>query len=118
MKLNRIEFAKLKIYEYVDQLFTCICDLCRKDFEEFVNTQSHGLEKQELIVLLYELFSDYKLVAKSETRGLFTPSLEEIESALEEENDFEQRSKNTYYGLTSGAVEEYSELKRKNCENA
>ena len=62
-------------------------------------------------MLLNELFEAHMLVAKSEKRGLFTPTLTEIEFALEEEKDLTHISSNTVYGLTTGAMELYSELK-------
>lgn len=111
--MDRFEFATLKIYEYVDVLFTEIADLLHPEIEMLMNSESHGLEKQELIVLLYGLFQSGKLVAKRDGIGLFTPTLGDIESALNEEKDLMFKSKNTFYGLTSGAIEEYRELKDK-----
>ncbi len=65
--MDRIEFATLKIYQYVDELFTAISDLLHP----------------------------------------------EIESALNEKSDLMHKSKHTFYGLTSGAIEEYRELQSK-----
>ncbi|MDG5899581.1 hypothetical protein E2650_06645 [Shewanella xiamenensis] len=112
-RMDRVEFATLKIYEYVDDLFTCISDLVRTDIEELMNNSSHGLSRDELVMLLYSLFQGQKLVAKTESRGFFTPTYDEIERALNEENDHMHHSNNTYYGLTSGAMEQYRELKQK-----
>ena len=111
--MDKVEFATLKIYEYVDDLFTCISDLVREDIEELMNNSSHKLSREELVILLYSLFQAQKLVAKTEKRGFFTPTYDEIEMALDEENDLMHHSNNTYYGLTSGAIEEYRELKEK-----
>ncbi|NEV65403.1 hypothetical protein [Thiorhodococcus minor] len=86
-------------------------DLLDPCIEELMNIPSHGLEKKELIVVLNELFSNHMLVALHGRRGLFTPTLQEIEDALEEEKDFLYESQNTFYGLTSGAVELFRELK-------
>lgn len=111
MEINRINFAKLQIFKYADTLFICLCELANPNLEESLNMPSHGLSKDELVVLLYELFSKHMLVAKTEERGLFTPTFKEIESALKEENDISYRSKNTFYGITTGAMETYRELK-------
>jgi hypothetical protein len=110
MEDNRINFAKYQIYKYVDELFVCLSELIRDDLDELMNRPSHKLSEKELIILLYELFSESKLVAKTEQRGFFTPTLEEIESALKEEKDFMWISKNTFYGITTGAMEELREL--------
>ncbi len=108
---NRVNFAKHQIFCYVEDIFTCISDLLNPRIEELMNMRSHGLEKKELIIVLNELFSSHMLVALRSNRGLFTPTLEEIENALEEEKDFLYESQNTFYGLTSGAVELFCELK-------
>lgn len=112
MEDNRINFAKYQIYKYAETLFICLCDLASDDLEEAMNRPSHGLSKNELVILLNELFSNHKLVAKIEERGFFTPTLEEIESALKENNDNMWASKNTFYGVTSGATEELRALEQ------
>jgi hypothetical protein len=110
MEQNRINFAKYQIYKYAEELFICLSELVRDDIEEAMNRSSHNLTKDELVILLYELFSEYKLVAKTDKRGFFTPNLEEIVQALKEENDFMWKSTNTFYGLTTGATEEFRAL--------
>lgn len=110
MEQNRINFAKYQIYKYVEELFICLSELVSDDIEEAMNRSSHNLSTDELIILLYELFSEHKLVAKSDKRGFFTPTLEEIEQALKEDNDLLWKSKNTFYGLTTGATEEFRGL--------
>lgn len=112
MELNRINFAKLQLFRYVDELFVRLCDLVSPQIEEAMNMPSHGLDRQELIVLLYQLFKACMLVAMREDRNLFTPTLEEIEAALEEKPDLLWKSSNTFYGMTTTAHERFRELKR------
>ncbi len=112
MEDNRINFAKYQIYKYVDDLFVCISDLVRDDLDELMNMPSHGLSEKELEILLYELFSEFRLVAMKHKKGLFTPTLNEIEEALKEEKDFMSISKNTFYGITTGAIEEFRALEQ------
>ena len=107
---NRINFAKYMIFRYVEEMFTCICDLINPEIDQLMNMDSHGLKKQELIIVLNELFSNHMLVAMNQSRGLFTPTLEEIENALKEKKDNLYLSENTFYGFTTGAMEFYHEL--------
>lgn len=107
---NRINFAKYMIFCYVEEMFTCICDLINPNIGELMNMDSHGLNKEELIVVLNELFSNHMLVAMNQRRGLFTPTLEEIENTLKEKKDHLYLSENTFYGFTTGAMEFYHEL--------
>ncbi|MCU7884660.1 MAG: hypothetical protein KZQ82_10730 [Candidatus Thiodiazotropha sp. (ex Lucinoma annulata)] len=93
MEENRIKFAKYQIYNYVNELFICLCELISEHLEENMNKPSHGLSEKELVILLYELFSEYKLVAQNGKRGFFTPTLEEIENALKEKKDLMYISK-------------------------
>ena len=72
---NRVNFAKYQIFRYVEDIFTCICDLLNPNLEELMNIPPHGLEKNELIIVLNELFSSHMLVALHSSRGLFTPTL-------------------------------------------
>jgi len=109
---NRINFGKLQILRYVETLFTCICDLVHPEIEVLMNMRRHGLARDELMVVLHEMFESHLLVAKKEGRGLYTPALGEIEAALSETNDFGHRSSNTFYGLTTGALELLTELKQ------
>jgi hypothetical protein len=39
-----------------------------------MNRSAYGLSEMELIILLSQLFSDRKLVAKNEKRGFFMPN--------------------------------------------
>jgi hypothetical protein len=57
------------------------------------------------------MFSSKKLVALTEGRGFFTPTLAEIEADLAEIRDCMHSSRNTYYGYTTGAMGEYRVLK-------
>ena len=111
MERNRINFAKLQLLRYVDFQFVQLRVLASPDIEEAMNMPNHGLERQELVILLYQMFDDHFLVAQSVDRGLFTPTLEEIQNALNEEPDFILNSSNTFYAMTSGASELYKELK-------
>jgi hypothetical protein len=108
---NRVNFAKLQIFRYVEDLYTAVSDLLNPKIELLMNMEGHGLGKEELVEILYEMFSTHMLVAKTEARGFFTPCLAEIQSALEEEKDSAFISNNTFYGLTTGAMEMYLELK-------
>ena len=110
MENNRINFAKYQILRYVDELFVCISDLLSPDIEEAMNMESHGLREDELKVVLFEMFSRHMLVALKKERGLFTPTLEEIEAALGEQNDALYKSENTFYALTTAGLELFREL--------
>ena len=110
MNKNRIDFAKYLLLSYVKDLFIEIAVLVSADLEEAINMPAHGLNQDELVVVLYEMFKEFRLVAMSETRDLFTPSLAEIESALKENIDLMFKSKSTFYGLTSAGFEQLSEL--------
>lgn len=111
MDRDRINFAKLQLLRYVDELFVCLSDLLDPEIEEAMNLPSHGLTRQELTVLLHELFEQHIFVAKRDDRGLFTPSLSEIEAAFDEKNDQLWKSSNTFYGMTTAAHELYKNLK-------
>lgn len=111
MERNRINFAKYQIFRYVEEMFTCISDLLNPEIEMLMNMESHGLREDELKVLLFQMFTEHMLVALKEDRGLFTPTLEEIEAALHEEKDLLYHSNNTFYGFTTGAIETFHELK-------
>ena len=76
-----------------------------------MNMESHGLNRDELVVVLYELFQSHMLVAMTHERGLFTPTLSEIENALDEVKVSINTSSNTFYGITTGCSELYQELK-------
>lgn len=108
---NRITFAQLQIYRHADELFVCLCDLLDPRIEEAMNIASHDLTEAELKVVLYEMFSEYRLVALKEGRGLFTSTLKEIEAALHEEKDYLYESANTFYSLTTGGIEQLRKLK-------
>jgi hypothetical protein len=57
------------------------------------------------------MFDSQNLVAYQEGRGYFSPTLSEIEAALNEPSAFSRRSKNTFYAYVSCASERYYELK-------
>ena len=105
MEEDRKNHAKYLIFRYAEELFTCVSDLLHPELEELMNLPSHGLSKDELIDVLFDLFSNHELVAARENRGLFTPTLEEIVKALDEPNDIKAKLSNTYYGITSAAIE-------------
>lgn len=108
MEKNRINFAKFQILRYVDEFFVALCSLTAPNIEESMNMPSHGLDNNELIIVLYQLLSDHLLVAMHKNRGLFTPTFDELNSALSE--TFDGISENTFYGMTSAAHELYREL--------
>jgi len=56
------------------------------------------------------MFDSAGLVAMRDGRGLFTPTLDELEAALAQE-DTGLHHDITYYGMTSVALEEYRELR-------
>lgn len=66
---NHINFAKYRIFCYVEVMFACIYALINPNIDELMNMDSHGLNKQELIIVLNELFSNYRLVAMHQNRG-------------------------------------------------
>ncbi|GEM_PF-5460397 len=109
MEKNRINFAKLQLLRYVDELFVAICSLTAPNIEEDMNMSTHGLDDKELTIILYHLFSEYFLVALHKNRGLFTPTLDELNKALIEPRD--SVSEHTFYGMTTAAHELYKELK-------
>ena len=111
MEKNRINFGRLQILCYVERMFTCLSDLLNPEIQGLMNMPSHGLKRDEFVVVLLEMFENHVLVAKREGRGLFTPTLEEIESALGESNDFTHKLSNTFYGLTSAAHEVLVDLR-------
>lgn len=110
MEKNRINFAKYQVFRYVEELFVCISDLLSPEIEIAMNMESHGLSEEELKILLFGMFSEHMLVALKKERGLFTPTLAEIEEALHEESDLLHKSENTFYSLTTGAMETFKEL--------
>ena len=48
------------------------------------NLPHHNLHEKELVTLLFKLFEEGNLVAKRDTVGYFTPTLEQIENAVNE----------------------------------
>ena len=113
---NKITRAKYLIYKYVENLLIEIRVLNSQNLSEELNLPSHNLSKEELIILLWQMFASGDLVAQTESRGYFSPSLLEIENALNEPSEFSLRHKNTYYGFISAAYENYQKLKE-NWEN-
>ena len=112
MEKNRINYAKFQILKYVEHWYIEVSILVAPDIEECLNKPSHGLTKRELIIILNELFESLELVAQSEHRGCFTPTLKELETALDESRELQERAGNTFYGMTSGANELFNELKQ------
>ena len=112
MEKNRINFGKYQIFRYVEELYVALSELLNPEIEIAMNMESHGLNEEELKIVLFELFSQHMLVAKSKSRGLFTPTLGEIEAALREESDHLYESENTFYGLTTGGLETFKALKQ------
>ena len=96
----------------------CVSDLINPDLEPLTNKQSHGLSRDELVPLLHGMFQDHVLVARKDGRGLFTPTLQELEEALREPHGRARKLSNTFYGLTSGANELLAELQRLYAEPA
>lgn len=111
MERNRLNFAKHQLLRYVEELFVRLCDLASPNIEESMNMPSHGLERRELEAVLYQMFSDRLLVALTDARGFFSPTLAEIEDALNEQPDLHFKSDNTFYGMTTGANELFKELR-------
>jgi hypothetical protein len=110
MERNRINYAKYQITRYVEEFYVGLELLISPDIEEKLNKPSHGLREEELVIVLKELFDDHSLVAVRNERGLFTPTLAEIEQVLSKpEESFEQFG-DTHYGITSGGVGLLKEL--------
>ena len=82
----------------------------RHGLDEIINQSGHGLTLDELTILLCEMFDSAGLVAMRDGRGLFTPTLDELEAALAQEDDSFHRAI-TNYGMTCACVEEYRELR-------
>lgn len=114
MEKDRIKYAKYMILRYVDTLFSPLSTLLSEELELITNLPSHGLKRDELVIVLYELFGNYSLVAMTQKRGLFTPTLAEIELALGEKRDDMYTSNNTFYGLTTSGLELLRELEKVN----
>ena len=112
MEMNRINFGKYQIFRYVEELFVAMPELLNPEIEIAMNMEPHGLNEEELKIVLFERFSQHMLVAKSKGRGLFTPTLGEIEVALHEKSDHLYESENTFYGLTTAGLETFKALKR------
>lgn len=98
---------------YAMELATQLRVLLSPDLELIVNDAGHGLERNELLTLLHEMFEAGTLVAYVEPRGYFTPSLEEIEAAVDEPKpglpDIDPRSL-TFYTVTTPSLERFREL--------
>jgi len=111
MKDKKNNFATYQIYSYVEELFTELAVLVSPEITNITNKPHHGLERGELDSLLNELFQKHHLVALQKNRGLFTPSVKEVEAALLEDRTIEKRIGNTFYGITTGALESFIHLK-------
>ena len=64
---------------YVDDWLVELRVLDSPELGQAMNQPSHNLRRRELVPLLYHLFEAGLLVAKTESRGYFTPTLVEIE---------------------------------------
>ena len=112
MPVNRIQRAEYLIYSYVTEFFVQLRVLVDPELDVALNEPAHGLSREEVVVLLHHMFESHKLVASRDTaRGLFTPTLEEIEAALNEDPDSCEHE--THYGLTTVGLERMRELKDK-----
>lgn len=107
-KLTRAEFL---IFKYVEDLLMELRALNSPNLAEYVNLPSHNLNETELIMLLQQMFELENLVAYKKGKGYFSPTLSEIEEAINESSAFSQRAENTFYGYISAASERYAELK-------
>lgn len=110
---NRYTRAEFLIYKYVQDCTIQIRLLVDPEIEEALNMPSHNLEKKELITLLYQMFENRLLVLEQEDRGYFSPTLKELELALEEpslcDSGFAPKNQ-TYYAFTSIATKHFREL--------
>ncbi len=110
---NRFTRAEYLIFKYVDDYGVPIRRLVDPDLSEALNLPGHGLSRGEVVALVYKMFEGHYLVAFTEKRGYFTPTLTEFEKALSEPtiddpaHDYENE---TLYCLTSLAIESYREL--------
>jgi len=105
--------AEYLIYKYADCFLVPIRSVADRDVDEAFNLPHHKLNKKELTLLLFKLFESANLVANCDKRGYFTPTHDEIITAMGEpgvENDDYDHKLVTYYGYTSAAVERYREL--------
>ena len=108
---NKITRAEYLIFKYVEDLLLEIRVLNSKNLAEAINLPAHGLNKDELLVLLWQMFERGDLVAHRRSRGYFSPTYNELEKALNEHAAFSERFENTFYGYISAASERYNELK-------
>ena len=107
---NKITRAEFLIYKYVECLFIEIRVLNSDNIEEALNMPSHNLSKKELAMLLWKMFETGCLVARSDNRNYFSPTLEELKEALSEFSSFKQRLNNTFYGFVGTNFERFDEL--------
>lgn len=109
-KLARAEYL---IMRYAMELATQLRVLLSPDLELIVNAAGHGLERDELLDLLHEMFESGTLVAYVESRGYFTPSPVEIAAAVDEPKpglpDLDPRQ-STFYTVTTPSLERFREL--------
>ena len=103
-----LEKAKYLIYRYSHDWFIQLRLLASPDLEVALNLPSHNLSEQALIELLAQMFQENYLVATRRGTGLFTPSREDIKTALHEMPN----SNELFYGYTSGAILEYKKLEK------
>ncbi|MCG7899780.1 MAG: hypothetical protein JAY85_15160 [Candidatus Thiodiazotropha weberae] len=110
---NKYTRAEYLIYKYVDCFLAPVRTIADCDVDEAFNLPHHNLNTEELTLLLCKLFESANLVAYADQRGYFTPSNDEIISAIKEhgvDSDDYDYKLTTYYGYTSAAIERYREL--------
>ena len=110
MERNRINYGKYCILLYGERYFEQFRVLLSPDLVAATNLPHHGLDRATLVAVLYELFSSHMLVAMRGERGFFSPTLEEIEAALDEGEPYEF-GRTTFYGVTSGAYDLFTGLR-------
>ena len=110
---NRLTRAEGLLYKYADDWLVRIRSVAADNVDVAFNLPHHNLHEKELVTLLFKLFEEGNLVAKRDTVGYFTPTLEQIENAVNElaPNSSQWNPKQeTFYGYTSSAVSRYREL--------
>ena len=107
---NRITQAEFLICKYAEDLFIELWVLLSRNLHEVLNLPSHNLSRDELIVLLWRMFESRQLIAETSEKGYFTPTLFEIENALDEPSKRERILYNTFYGFGPVFSERYNKL--------
>lgn len=111
---NRYTKAEFLIYKYTDEGLIQIRLLDDPELDIAVNMDSHGLNHDELVALLFKLFEDHLLVAFENKKNYFTPTLVEIENALKQpprEDENYDYNNEVFYGTTSCTIDRRNILK-------